>query len=229
MATTATTSFAPATSGIVLTALSRNQIRGPQIAMEHMVQAETEVNLIQVKYSNKQPNLFLSDLTPLSLTASTATYTLPATVIDIVIIYMTVTSGGVSTDRVLGPLSTTEYASFPNKTTEGPPTSYWFNRLATPQLTLWPVPDDTATYTLNYRFLRQPYDASLKSGYTFDAPYRWLDAYGWELTARMAAHFKPEFFEKWQAVADQAWLVAASEDTEDVPMYVTPGLSSYYR
>jgi hypothetical protein len=229
MTTTGTTSFAPATSGLVLTALSRNQISGSAITTEHLVQAATEVNLIQVKYSNKQPNLFLSDLTQLSLTAGTATYTLPATVVDIIIIYMTTTLGGVSTDRVLGPLSTVEYAAFPNKTTQGPPTSFWFNRLATPQLTVWPVPDDTATYTLNYRFLRQAYDASLKSGTTLDMPYRWLDAYGWELTARMAAHYKPEMFNQWQGVADSSWRDAAGEDTEAVSLYLSPGLGGYYR
>lgn len=229
MATTATTAFNPATSNLVLTALSRNQIRGPQIMTEHLIQASTEANLVQVKFSNKQPNLWTSTLDTETLVAGTTTYTLDRSVIDILICYLSVTSGGVTTDRVLGPLSTTEYASFPDKTVQGVPTSFWFNRQITPQITVWPVPDDQATYTLKYQYLRQTYDASLKSGYTQDLPYRWLDAFCDDLTARLSRHFKPENYATWKAVADESWLDAASEDTEDVPLYVTPGLSGYYR
>ncbi|HEY6861669.1 MAG TPA: hypothetical protein VI358_18030 [Pseudolabrys sp.] len=229
MTTTATTNFAPSTGNMVLNAFSRNQIFGAKITTEHLVQAEIEANLIQVKYANLQPNLYLSNLTPLSLTQGIATYTLPATVVDILIIYMTTTQGGVSTDRVLGPLSTVEYAALPNKTVQGAPTSYFWNRLINPTLTIWPVPDGTATYTLNYRFWRQAYDASARSGYTPDMPYRWLDAYSWELTARMAAHYAPANFDRWQGMADKAWRDAAGEDSENVNIYLTPGLGSYYK
>lgn len=229
MATTGTTAFNPSTSNIVLNALSRNQIRGSDITTEHLINADMEANLALVQFGSLQPNLWTSELGSVSLSAGTATYTLASTVTDITIIYLEMTQGGVTTDRVLGPISTTEYASFPNKTTEGVPTSFWFNRQITPTLTFWPVPDDTATYVAKYRYLRQTYDASAKSGYTMDLPWRWLDAYGWELTARMAVHYKPDFYEKWQAVADKKWIIAAGEDVENVNMYLTPGLSTYYR
>lgn len=229
MATTGTTAFNPATSNIVLNALSRNQIRGSDITTEHLIQADMEANLALVKLGNKQPNLWTSELGSLSLSSGTATYSLASTVTDITIIYLSVTSGGVTTDRVLGPISTTEYASFPNKTVEGVPTSFWFNRQITPQLTFWPVPDDNATYVAKYRYLRQTYDASAKSGYTMDLPWRWLDAFGDELTARLARHYKPELYQVHKAIADESWMTAAGEDTENVSLYLTPGLSTYYR
>lgn len=229
MTSTATYNFNPAASNLILNAFSRNQITGSQITTEHLVRADMEANLALVRYGNLQPNLWESSLTSLPLSAGTATYTLSNTVVDILIVYLSITQGGVTTDRVLGPISTTEYASFPQKDIEGVPTSFWNNRLITPQITFWPVPDDTATYVAKIRHLVQLQDTSLKSGYTTDMPWRWLDAYGWEITARIAAHYKPEFFEKWDAIATRAWSEAAREDTENVNLYVTPGLSTYYR
>lgn len=229
MATTGTNAFNPATSDLVLNAFSRIQLRGAQLTTEHLTRASTEANLSLVKLGNKQPNLWTSTLGTQALTASTATYTLDPTVIAILICYLSVTSGGVTTDRVLGPVSTTEYASYPNKTTEGVPTSFWFNRQSTPQITFWPVPDDTATYTAKFQYVRQIYDASLKGGYTMDLPWRWLDAFTADLAARLALHFKPELAAPYAALAEQAWSDAAGEDTEDVPFYVSPQIGGYYR
>jgi hypothetical protein len=229
MALSGTYAFNPPASDLVLNALSRNQITGSQITTDHLSRAATEANLAMVRYGNLQPNWWKSELTSVSLVSGTATYTLDASVVDIIIIYLSVTSGGVTTDRVLGPISTVEYNSFPQKDIAGTPTSFYFNRQITPQVTFWPVPDDNSTFVAKIQILRQFQDTSLKSGLNADLPWRWLDAYSWEITARMAAHFKPEFFEKWDAIATRSWSEAASEDSENVNIYVTPGMSGYYR
>lgn len=229
MVSTGTFAFAPASSDIVLNAFSRIQHTGSQITTEHLVRAAFESNLSLVKLSNRQPNLWVSELGSLPLTQGVATYAIPATVVDITIIYLAVTQGGVTTDRVLGPVSTTEYAAYPDKATQGPPTSYWFNRLITPELTFWPVPDNTATYVCKYRYLKQIQDTSLKSGTTPDMPWRWLDAYCDDLTARLARHYKPELYAVHKTIADESWNDAAGEDTEGVNTYIVPGLSAYYR
>ncbi len=229
MTSTGTFAFNPATSDLVLNAFSRIQLTGSQITTEHLVRASTEANLSLVKLSNKQPNLWTSQLGSQSLTQGTATYTLDASVVDILILYLAVTQGGVTTDRVLGPVSTTEYAAYPNKTVQGPPTSFWFDRQITPQLTFWPVPDNTATYVAKYRYVKQIQDASLRSGYTMDLPYRWFDAFSDDLTARLARHYKPEMYATYKAIADESWNDAAGEDMENVNLYINPGLGSYYR
>lgn len=229
MTATGTTSFNPASSDLILNAFSRIQIKGSELMTEHLLRAETEANLALVKLGNKQPNLWTSTLGTQVLTAGTPTYTLDSSVIALLICYLSVTSGGVTTDRVLGPLSTTEYASFPDKTTQGVPTSFWFDRTITPQLTFWPVPDDQSTYTAKYRYVRQIYDVSAKSGLTMDLPWRWFDAFSDELTARLSRHFRPDQYQMHKAIADESWNDAAGEDTEDVNMYITPGLSGFYR
>jgi hypothetical protein len=229
MTSTGTTAFNPATSDLVLNAFSRIQITSSQLTTEHLVTADLEANLAQVKFANKQPNWWKSELVTQSLSFGSATYTLPARVVTIVLAYMTTVSGSSSTDRVITPISTSEYASYPNKTTQGAPTSFWFDRQITPQVTVWPVPDASSTYTLKLRVLSQMEDASGKSGYTPDFPYRWIDAFSDELTARLSRHFKPEQFQMHKAAAMESWEEAAAQDNEDVPIYVTPSISGYFR
>ena len=230
MTTSGTYSYAPSTADLVLNAYGRIQIRRTEITQQHLADAAIEANLVQVEFSNRQPNLWLSETYPVSLVAGTSTYSLLARHISPMAVYMTTTNGsGTSTDRILFPISTFEYAALPNKTQQGPPTSFWFDRQETPQVVLWPVPDSAATYTLNLRILSQPEDATLPSGTTPNLPYRWFDAFTSALAARLSAIYKPEIEDRRKADAERAWQIASQQDTEDVPIYVIPALGGYCR
>lgn len=191
---------------------------------------------MQVEFSNRQPNLWTDELYTQALTAGTATYTLPARMVAIQAAYLTIDSG-TSTDQILWPLSTFEYAAMPNKTQESVPNSYWYNRQITPQITLWPVPDSSATYTLNLRILHQIQDASLVGGATLDLPFRWLDAWVSALAARLADLYPdplikakgPGAIQDLWTKAERAWAIAATEDQERVPLYIQPQTQSYWR
>lgn len=171
-----------------------------------------------------------------ALTAGTATYTLPARMIAIQAAYLSIDNGSV-TDTILWPLSTYEYSALPDKTASAVPNSYWYNRQITPQITLWPVPDTDAEYTLNLRILRQIQDASLSGGTTLDLPYRWLDAWVSALAARLADLYPdqlikskgPNAVQDLWAKAERAWTIAATEDQERVPLYLQPATGYLYR
>lgn len=213
----------------MLTAFGRIGIRRTEITAQHLADAENEANLVQVKLSNKQPNLWTDELYEQALTAGTATYTLNARLIAIQAAFITTTSGGVSTDRVIWPYSTFEYAAIPDKTQEGPPTAYWYNRQITPQITLWPVPDDAATYALKLRVCRQIQDVSLANGTTLDLPYRWLDVFVADLAHRLSRIYAPDKEAMRKVDAAEAWTIAATEDQERLPTYLVPtGISSYW-
>lgn len=229
MATTGTFAFNPATSGLMLSAFARIGIRRTQVTSEHMADADVESNLVQVDMANRQPNLWTDELYEIPLIQGTATYALPARMIAIQAAYISIDSNGVTTDRILWPLSTFEYASLPDKTTQAPPTSYWYNRQITPEITLWQVPDHTDTYTLKLRILHQIEDASLVGGTTLEMPYRFLDVFVAKLAHRLARIYAPDKEALRKADADEAWMVAATQDQEDVPMYIAPGLNGYYR
>ena len=228
MATTGTYTYNPALSNLVLNAYGRIQIRGAQLTTQHLQDAAEEAQLLLTQWANKGPNLWECDTLSYPLTAGVATLTLPAETVNIITAYTTVGSGAGATDRVIGPISQSEYAGYPNKALPGGPTSYWFNRQVTPTITLYPVPDTSTTYVLNIRRMRQPQDAAIANGLTIDAPYRFADAFVADLAHRLSRIWKPELEDRRKQDAKDAWDTATSEDTESVPIYISPGLSGYF-
>jgi hypothetical protein len=200
-----------------------------ELSVQHFFDAANEANFVNVDMCNRLPNLWKSELYSVTLSQGVATYTLPERLINFMAVYLNVDYGDPSstTDRILTPISTYEYASIPNKATQAPPTSYWFNRQSIPQIVMWPTPDNTATYTLKMQSMMQIEDASLASGTTIDMPYRFLDCFVAKLAHRLARIYRPQQEQLRKADADEAWAVAATEDTEPVPMFVIPNLGSY--
>lgn len=229
MTSTGTTAFNPGAGDLVLNAFSRCGLTGSQLTTEHLLRAETEANLANVKFSNDQPNLWKNVLGSQVLTENDGNYVLDASVLSMIIVYLNINDGTNSNDRVLGPLSTTEWDAISDKTQTGPPTSYRFNRLITPEIDLWPIPDGNATYTLKYRYLKQIEDVSIKSGATLDVPWRWLDAFADELTWRLSRHYDKPNAAQNKIDANESWKLARSEDHEEVSaLYIMPGLGGYY-
>lgn len=158
------------------------------------------------------------------------TYSVDPSVVMVLDAYVTTPSGSVNTDRIILPVSRTEYASYPNKQNQGFPTVYWFDRLINPTITLWPVPSlSSGISTFSYYAVRQVQDSNFKNGQTVDIPYRWLEAFATGLAARLAMIWAPPLVQVLKPLADEAYNIAAQQDTEYVSMYVSPQISGYYR
>lgn len=214
----------------MLNAFARIGLRRPALEAEHLQDAATEANLTQIQFSNRQPLWWTSEEYTQVLTADDGEYDLPGRVMSIIAAYISTTSNDQVTDRIIGPISTYDYAAIANKLTPtGQPTVFKFETFATPKITLWQVPDDTQTYTLKLRVLCQPEDVLLPSGVNVDAPYRFIDAFTAELSYRLARIYKPEMAQARLMDAKMAWDYAANQDQENVPIYITPSLSGYYR
>lgn len=229
MTASGTYSFGLSNADVVTGAFDRIGVRRTSLLAEHMISGYRQANLALVKLANLQPNLWTEETQTISLTESTATYTLEARTIMVLIATIRTGSGTTQNDRVLGPLSAIEYQSIPNKASEGNPSVYWFNRQITPQITLWLVPDADDTYTLRLQTVRQVQDANLAGGETPDLPYRWLDWFEAETAARLARIWKPELEQARKQDAAEALQIAATQDVENVAMAIVPGLSGYYR
>ncbi len=236
MTTTGSYSYNPAAANLTMVAFGRVGLRRAELTTQHMADAENEINLLQVEMSNRQPNLWRGQTYESALTAGVATTTLPEQVIAIAAAYISITTGNQTIDRIIWPLSTFEYAALPDKLQEGPPTSYWYDRQSTPQITFWPVPDVSATYTAKLRVFSQIQDATLVGGKTIDMPYRWLDAWVAGLAARLADLYPdpliktkgPGAIQDMWAKAERAWTIAATEDKERVPLYLQPQTQAYW-
>lgn len=132
-------------------------------------------------------------------------------------------------DRIMAPMSRDDYAALPNKPQQGFPTTYWFNRLINPTITLWEVPDGNGPYQLQYYRFTQIQDADAKSGQTLDMPYRFLEAFCASVAFHLAMKWKPASAPALKLYADQVWAEAAAEDREYVPLYLQPDISGYYQ
>lgn len=223
-----TYNFLPSAGDIIITAFQRIGVRPTEILQTHLQQAVMELNLLQSKLSNLQPNLWDVDLQTLPLIQGTATYSIPAETVMITNAYVRTGSGTSAVDRLIFPISQTEFAAISNKLVQEPPTQFWFNRLISPTITFYPVPDGNGPYTVYYYRVRQIQDALLPNGFQMEVPYRWLDALAAGLAHRLAAVFAPQLEQIRKMDADEAWRIAATQDTENVPLYIAPGIASYF-
>lgn len=218
--------FNPTGGELILTAFDRIQVRPTEISQNQMQRAVMEMNLALVKFNNLQPNLWTVDLQSIPLVQGSATYSVPAETTMILDLFIRYSSG---IDRYLQPISRTEYASIAVKTTQGFPSQYWFDRLISPTVTFYLVPDGSFPYTAYYYRVRQIQDATITNGYNIEVIYRFLDALTADLAHRLARIYRPELEAPRRADRDESWMIAATQDVENVPTYIVPGLSGYWR
>lgn len=140
------------------------------------------------------------------------------------------------TDRILGPISRDDYAAQPNKFSQAPPTTYWFNRQINPQVTLWEAPDASGPYELFYYRMREIQDWDPLISQTTDAPTRFLRAFTAELAWDLAIKFPEKLNAKAGITVDTLkgyaamhWATAAGQDTEFAPVRLQPNFSPYWR
>lgn len=231
MTSSGTYDFSPSIGQCVLSAYERIQVYAPSILQKHMNTARMESNLQMVHFSNLQPNLWKVELISVTMVNGTAVYNIPSRVVMILDAWITTNQGqSFASDIYITPVSRTEYASFSNKQTPGRPTCFWFQRTIPAQtITMWPVPDSTGPYTLNYYACSQVQDTNLAGGEKPDIPLLWLDAYVAGMAHRFARVYKPELEAVRKTDAKEAWDIAASQNTENVAISLTPSISSYYR
>lgn len=214
----------------VLEAYERIQVHAPSIRQEHMVSARRALNLLLVEASNKQVNLWKVQQNSFPLVNGTATYNLPSNTVLVLDAWVSVNTGTTyQTDLYTTPVSRTEYASYANKQTPGRPTSWWMDRLISPTITMWPVPDASGPYVFNYFSCVQMQDANLPGGETPDLPYRWLDWFAAGMAHRLSRYYAPTLEAVRKEDAKEAWETAAKQDIEPVALALTPTIRTFYR
>jgi hypothetical protein len=228
--TSGTYNFFPTNGSIVLSAYERIQIRAPELRQEHMLSAYKEFNFLLAEYSNKQPNLWKVVRIQTVLVAGQATYPLLANTVMILDASVVLNFGTqYESRRYITPISRTEYLSYANQQSPGPPTVYWFDRQEAPTVTFYLVPDANGPYTFDYFSCIQMQDSNLSGGEIPDVPYRWIDALVAGLAYRLSRIYAPTLEPMRKTDATDAWAIAATQDTENVPTVLAPGLANYYR
>jgi hypothetical protein len=228
MSTSATYTYNPSLGEITLYAYNLCGLRNTSLVQEHMEAARMAANMLLGRWSSQGVNLWAVDLQTIPLVQGTATYTVPSNTIVMLDAYIVQNSGGAAINRLILPISRSEYASYPNPLQQGFPTVYWFDRLLSPTVTLWPVPDGNES-SLNYYRVRQIQDANFTSGQQVEVPYYFLEAFAYGLAERLALIWAPERVAMLKPMADEAYQIAASQNIETAQQYISPTISSYFR
>lgn len=222
--TSKTFNFSPSGAEFVLAAFGRIQVRPTEITPSHMFNARMALNFVLSEWSNNTPNLWEVDLQTMPLTQGVETYAVPSPTVMILDLYIRV--GDI--DRILWPVSRTEYASYSNKSQQGTPTVFWYDRLISQNITFYPVPDGSGPYTVKFYSVRQTQDADVSNGYNPEIPYRFYEAYCAGLAWKLSETYAPQLEDKMFARYSRALQIAQTQDTENVGMTIMPGLGGYY-
>lgn len=222
--------FAPSMGEAVLYAYGLCGVRNTALTQQHFETARMAANLMQGRWSSQGVNLWQVDLQCVPLQQGCATYPVPPNTIVMLDTYISNNSNQPSTiDRLILPISRTEYASYSNKQQAGVSTTYWFDRLLSPTVTLWPVPNGSSYNTLKYYRLRQTQDAVFTNGTSVELPTYFWEAFALGLAYRLALTYAPEKLPMLKPLADEAWEIAAAQNTETSSFYISPQLGGYYR
>lgn len=228
MATSNTYNYNPSLGEIGIYAFNLCGIRSTALLQEHMESLHMAANMMLGRWSSQGVNLWQVDLQTVPLIQGQSTYTVPANTIVILDGYVVTGSGTSAINRIILPISRTEYASYPNIQQQGFPTTYWMDRLLSPTVTLWPVPDGTQT-SFNYYRLRQTQDAVLAGGLQVEIPYYFFEAAAFGLAYRLAMVWASDKVAMLKPLADEAYNIAAAQNEETAQQYISPMVSGYWR
>jgi len=180
--------------------------------------ARRSMNLMFADWANRGLNLWTVKQGTQALTQGTATYTFTADYTDL--LDVVVRRSG--TDFELSRMSRSEYLNTPNKTTQGRPSQFYYNRQVSPEVTLWPTPENS-TDTLVYYYVQRIEDVDALVN-TTDAPFRFLPCMVAGLAYYTALKKAPERVQLLKNLYEEEFQRAADEDEDRVALKLQPSV-----
>jgi hypothetical protein len=187
--------------------------------------ARRSLNLMFADWANRGINMWTFEQGSIPLVAGTATYDLPADTVDLLEHVIRTGAGSASTqaDLTITRISVSTYATIPNKLQQARPIQVWIERLNTPRITVWPVPDDSQPYTFVYWRMKRIQDAG-NGVNTMDMPFRFVPCMVAGLAYYLALKV-PGGAERLGILKqqyDEAWQLASDEDREKAAVRFVP-------
>lgn len=181
--------------------------------------ARRSLNLMFAEWANRGLNLWTVKQGTKTLTQGQATETLTDDVVDL----LDVTLRRSGTDFAMQRISRGDYSSIPNKTDQGRPSQFFFNRQIDPIINLWSVPDNS-TDQLIYYYVRRIEDADALVN-TSDMPFRFFPCMVAGLAYYMSMKRAPDRLQMLKTIYEEEFQRAADEDQGRTPLRLQPNLS----
>ena len=180
--------------------------------------ARRSLNLMFAEWANRGLNMWTVKQGTVTLTQGQAEETLLADVVDL----LEVTLRRSGTDFTIDRISRGDYVTIPNKTTQGRPSQFWFNRQVAPVINLWAVPENS-TDQLIYYYLQRIDDADTLVN-TTDMPFRFFPCMVAGLAYYIAMKRAPDRVQMLKSVYEEEFQRAADEDEDRVPLKLQPSI-----
>ena len=178
--------------------------------------ARRSLNLMFADWANRGLNLWTVEQEVLTLTQGQAQETLGADVVDI--LEMALRRDG--TDIEMERISRGDYLDFPNKTTQGRPSQFYFDRSIEPVINLWQTPENS-TDQLVYYYVRRIEDANALTN-TTQVPFRFYPCMVAGLAYYLAVKRAPERVQMLKMLYEEEFQRAAEEDEDRVSLMLVP-------
>ena len=183
--------------------------------------AKRSLNLMLAEWANRGLNQWTITQRTQALTADDGEYSLNTDVIDI--LSMSVLRDG--TYLSMARISRDSYLNIPNKTTSGRPNQFFLDRQITPNLKIWPVPENT-TDVLYYDALTRIDDADEQTN-TLKIPFRFYPCLAAGLAYYISIKRAPNKVQLLKAVYEEEFERAMTEDRDRSSFQVAPSLDYY--
>ena len=187
--------------------------------------ARRSLNLMFADWANRGINMWTFEQGSINLVPGQATYNLPADTVDLLEHVIRTGAGSASTqaDLTITRISVSTYATIPNKLQQARPIQVWIERLNTPRITVWPVPDNTQPYVFVYWRMKRIQDAG-NGVNTMDMPFRFIPCMVAGLAYYLALKV-PGGADRLGILKqqyDEAWELASAEDREKAAVRFVP-------
>lgn len=178
--------------------------------------AKRSLNLLLADWANRGLNQWTIKQRSVTMVTGDGEYDLSADVIDVLSVIVRRDGTDYSLDR----LSRSDYLDIPNKTTQGRPNQFFLDRQITPNLKLWPVPDNS-TDVVYYDALTRMDDADNYVN-TMDMPFRFYPCLAAGLSYYLSLKRAPNRVQLLKAVYEEEFQRAADEDRDRASFNVAP-------
>ena len=183
--------------------------------------AKRSLNLMLAEWANRGLNQWTIVQRTQALAVDDTEYSLGTDVIDILSVVLRRSGTDYSVTRI----SRDDYITIPNKTTTGRPTQYFLDRQITPNLKIWPAPEN-ATDVIYYDALTRMNDADAHTN-TIEVPFRFYPC----LTAGLAYYISlkraRDRIQLLKNIYEEEFDRAMAEDRDRSSFSITPSMSFY--
>jgi len=178
--------------------------------------AKRSLNLMLAEWANRGLNQWTIEQRTFTTTQGDADISLGEDVIDI--LSVVVQRNG--TDFALDRVSRSEFLNIPNKTTQGRPTQFFLDRQITPNLKIWPTPENSSD-TVTYNALTRIQDADSQTN-TLEVPFRFYPCLAAGLAYYISLKRAPNRVQLLKAMYEEEFERAMTEDRDRASFNVVP-------